>query len=830
MTKRLVSLFVACTITLAAIFPPSGLTLPSGAADAAPVIIDISSLAEFLGTLPPDEQDEQLRDWAAYGLASSISPSSIDIPIRHPALRDAGPAEVSPGRVVRLSASEWGVVVPKRLLGNKPLIGGLVDRKHAETNRLPDRISLFTYLHDPGASTLTVAFERHIDPMVLYGPEYGYHSARVNTLSDFEGFVGQVDDLVSARWGARELILGGRKYSAGSRRALSVEEIADLYQAYNPPRDAMTRSRYEATIRAKYEAMLATDRSLRDSVRRGKVKKSRLMAKLRRESPFRGGGEVGIGFSLDTDNDCAALADDMEKLVQRPLAFLHAVSDAPAEAIRRRSREITAAARRIRGDNDIRPLLALRRKFSGTNDPDGRILDGILQQIEMRNSYSTARYDGRLQGTRAAMILFYTDLLAKLWALDYNGMATRLDVKGFRTMPRIAMPKLHWEEYRRLSRTRLWFGLRQEGFEVYGGNKALFQPVSTRVYAASSDPLAPGRESLPNYQSREFLGWWDRHYEALADHEPEYHKLNQIQKWSALFMLLKEGRSKAGGFLQEVPVARDLDFERWNRDNVSLKTRISVPFLDKSRYGRSTECLRLLSSTPFPLMGTVSMLSGGVSLASRKDILAKLHRHHGSEATPAHRSPGRRGEREKSLSPAPAGSPRKASPALASSSVPAVQLSRAGGPQRRRGAASPPVPSPPATRPVDAAREEDARDGGISPSVIKLKWEKSPAIAVIDFVTALATRQESQPAARGETLLSAVPEIRSVVRVEEGKTYLVRTAGLGESWIYLSVNPARVAEYPARASGSFPEADIFCAREISAHQARKLAAGKPVIR
>lgn len=61
-------------------------------------------------------------------------------------------------------------------------------------------------------------------------------------------------------------------------------------------------------------------------------------------------------------------------------------------------------------------------------------------------------------------------------------------------------------------------------------------------------------------------------------------------------------------------------------------------------------------------------------------------------------------------------------------------------------------------------------------------------------------------------------------------TYLVKTSALKEMWIYLRVNPSNVAEYPAVAAGSFAEADIFCARLVSAADAQKLANGMQVIR
>jgi hypothetical protein len=62
-------LFLACAL-LATCLLASGLSAESLPAHSSPVSIDISSLLTFLDTLPPDEKDEQLRDWAAYGPGS----------------------------------------------------------------------------------------------------------------------------------------------------------------------------------------------------------------------------------------------------------------------------------------------------------------------------------------------------------------------------------------------------------------------------------------------------------------------------------------------------------------------------------------------------------------------------------------------------------------------------------------------------------------------------------------------------------------------------------------------------------------------------------------
>ncbi|HEY6837427.1 MAG TPA: hypothetical protein VI389_01660, partial [Geobacteraceae bacterium] len=769
--------------------------------------IDISGLTSFLATLSPDEKDEQLRDWALYGLMSRYGQGAPDdIPIRHRALKGERPGEVSPGRVFVLSPREWWVIVPHEHLRDKPLIGGLVDAQCAAGNALPEKVSLFGYSYNAAAATIAITPAGTIGVNDLYSSAYGYASVLVRTQADFARFAGQVDDLVMAQWRSDGLLLGGRKYARDSRRALSVEEIAALYQAYNVSAGAQGRARYEGFLEEKYAETVRRDAKVRQALARGTTSKAAVMAKLRRRYPPASAlkREESIGFSLDPQRDYPALAADVERIARQLPATLATNQPALAVLITSGRRELLAAAERIRSRKDIRPLIALRHRYQRSADPTEQRFGELLRYTEENHSYQAARYDGNIQGTRAAMILFYTDLLAKLWALDYKGMTPKGAIKGLRTMQQISVTKLHWNEMARLSQTRLWFGLRKDGFDVYG-DRIVFHPIATRVYAASFDLMAPGKESRPNYQSREFLGWWDSHYEAVAEYEPYYHKLNQIQKWSALFVVLREKKVPLLDFLQGVPVTRSLDFATWSRNNTTLKAAIDIPFLESRKYGRTTECLPLLSSREYRLMGAYYALSGGVSLASRNDILAKLHQH---DAEAPARAPSRRG---------------------------ATGAARSG--NKMASTSHPPVKSgvQPVRKAVGGAKPS-AEGGGTfraekGEKTIKLTWNKGPSVAMNDLVATLAARQQADPKAhKGEEVFRGLPDVQSVVRLKAGSAYLVKTAATKDKWIYLSVNPAKAAGYPAQAAADTPEADIFCARLVSAAEAGKLAAGKAVVR
>jgi hypothetical protein len=777
-------LFIACAI-LATCLSVSGVSAAPIPAHPSPVTVDISSLRTFIDTLPPDEKDEQVRDLAAYGLKSRLAVSTEEeAPIRHPALKDTSPGEVSKGRVFPLSKNEWAVLASHDLLRNKPLIGGLVDKKYAETNSLPEKISLFSYDGTPTSSSIDITFEGTVNSADLFTTEYGYSTATVSTLSDLSKFMKHVDDIVMVQWQHDSLVLGGRSYGHDVRRSLSIEEMAAIYQAYNIPSNL----------------------------------------------PFarNAQGDAKIGFSLDIDLDYDAFADDMENFAHTS-PLLQTLDPAVPSAS-----ELVATAGRIRTGKSLTPLITLFRRLAAAGSETDMRIYSALYSFQQYYSYQMARYDGNLQGTQAGMMLFYTDLLAKMWAVDYDGIFAGVGVKGFRPMTEIRIPKQYWPGYGRTAVSRLWFGLKQDGFDVYG-NKALFQPIATHVYAASSDLVTPGKEeSAPNFQSKEFLGWWDRHYEAVADYEPEYHTLNQLQKWSCIFMLLKVKNLHHLDFLLNIPVKRDIDFEVWNKNNDRLKTKVSISFLDKHKYGHVTECLPLISSKPFPFLAGYGMISGGVTLATQKDIQAKLLKNYttaspmrravndGSGKNPMPTSMRFTATQKWPFAPMSFGAP----PLQAGASV--LQKGRVVAETQPAG-----MPRTPGDKNVPEVPAKDRRaDGtGEKQASVRLTWEKSPSLEAINFVTALAALQQSNPQAnKGEAIFRGIPDIQSVVRITEWDTYLVKTSALKEMWIFLRVNPSNVAEYPAVAAGSFAEADIFCARLVTAADAQKLANGKQVIR
>ncbi|MBI5573537.1 MAG: hypothetical protein HY919_03160 [Elusimicrobia bacterium] len=781
--------------------------------------IDISELLSFYETLAADEKNEQLLDWALYGLVSQLNiPSDKasdilqnDLPMRYPYLKSSIEKEISPGRIKYIDGNDCIVIVQRGKSDEKSLVGNIIDKKFAETNSVPKSVHIFEYSVDFSSGLLNIFYIKTVSDKRIFSDEYNYFEKEIKTLDDFKDFAeGKTDDITKVQWKEKSVVFGGRKYSDNSDRSLFLEDIAALYQAYNMPfgkeKEKQYRNDYENFINQKYEELIRNDKKLRKAISSGTVAKSQVLDDIRKKIPYikPSEQEAHIGFSLDTGINYAGISDDLLRVSKKDVQFVNPQDKELNALIDSFTDKIISSAEKIKKQFALEPFLIMRRKFASSKEPGGHRFDDLLQHIEMKNSYQYARYDGLLQGSPTGMILFYTDLTAKLWALDYKELAPKNYITGFRTMSEIKVPKLYWADFVKLSKTRLWFGLRQEGFEIYG-NKLLFAPTATRVYAASSNPLFPGKETKPNFQSAEFLGWWDMHYPKVAEYEPQYHKLNQIQKWGCIFTVLKEENSRLLDFLFEVPVTRNLNFETWYKNTDSIKIKTDIPFEDRNRHNKKTECLELLSSRDYPLMGQRFFLYGGVSLASRKDIIGKLSKKQTSYKTAKNKT--------KKLVEKPASAQK-----ITSADVSKIK-------QSGRVAAN--------QRKLELNYKfENLNYGNFSAekrnNEVKLKWEKGTYIILNDIVNTLVSIQEKrQPGYKDENIFGSLSNIEKIIRLEQWAKYLIKSKDIKNSWIYLKMNePEKKFRCIVEAAATEQDSDIFYAYLLTDDQKNKLVSDK----
>ncbi len=250
----------------------------------------------------------------------------------------------------------------------------------------------------------------------------------------------------------------------------------------------------------------------------------------------------------------------------------------------------------------------------------------FISNIIKPYKYQKARYDGDFKGTKVGMTLFYTDLIMKLWSFNYQNSVPG-SIPGFYPQTNYKISTLYRDELKKNPYTRSWLGPLLSGYEMYNaGKQVYFSATATRIYNASSSDLIPGIEVPAHMSSDRFSNWWNLHYQQVADYETEYHRLNQIMKWSFLIAWLKnnyqlEWLNDEGG------LTRNLDFGNWYRNNKTLKVNAQVPFLNKESLGESTECIDILNSRPFQWFKENNLeyiFSGGISLVSKKSVLQKM--------------------------------------------------------------------------------------------------------------------------------------------------------------------------------------------------------------
>ncbi len=252
------------------------------------------------------------------------------------------------------------------------------------------------------------------------------------------------------------------------------------------------------------------------------------------------------------------------------------------------------------------------KKYKGL--PENRAqLEALRGLLGGGGAYTQARYEGGLAGTEVGMTLFYTDYVAKHWVAGAGDGVPSKAVEGFVPDTQADIP---WGECSKSPEEgseagRIWFGPDSSG-SASSGDRVDLGAQTTRLFARAK---SGEREVEASYALGRGTRWWDRHYQDVADYEPQYERLDQIMRWSSALDWLS---SKAGG--AELPrpadgrVTSGLRFKDWYADHDELRERRHIEFV--SPPSADTEALQNGVSKAFESCGYVGV-TGGVSLADR---------------------------------------------------------------------------------------------------------------------------------------------------------------------------------------------------------------------
>ncbi len=234
-----------------------------------------------------------------------------------------------------------------------------------------------------------------------------------------------------------------------------------------------------------------------------------------------------------------------------------------------------------------------------------------------RYRFQKATYICDLRGTETGMVLFYTDLLAKLWAIDFQSSFPR-HIAEFTPMTEVKVSSLYRDEIAHLPHTRIWFAPLRRGFQA-SSSELFFSHTATRVFALSRASGSDAPEVPPNAASASFMNWWNSHYEEIAHWEPRYHELNEIMKWSLVVGWLEARQAvQKLAFLDDVQLTRFGWFPDWVRKKQDLRFNRwdHVGFHPRDDASGFAETMDIISSAPFRFFNKMEILSGGVSLGS----------------------------------------------------------------------------------------------------------------------------------------------------------------------------------------------------------------------
>src|ERR1041385_808503 len=552
------------------------------------------------------ERADQTRDWIMLALLSDanlgrdeLSAAAFDLPpARFGYLEPLSSFEYGRTRSRAIGHGEILALLPA---GETPALRSddlalIADEFRANTGHVPGKIHIFEYKIGDNGLRPVLTRRNTIPGSSLFSEAAGFHQAKITNSNSLAAFLRQEDDISLAQLLPDGLLLGGRKLKAGYR-GVTLEDIAALWQS-QARGDALVE-RTEAFNR-KWQSGVTyrteSEKKLLDQ--QYATERSQITAEIKSSH-----ASMGSGFSLDPAFDYDELGRKVEDL--RP------------SLSRIVSRQDLATALSSLHEHNAGPFLELLVNLR-SEQPQSELVRRLID-LERRERFQAARYDGYLQGTQGGMTLFYPDLLAKLKAIDYWNDHS---IPDFKSLTEVQVAPIYRKEVAELSSTRLWFGPRARGYQLKD-QEILFAHNATRIYAASSDLLKPGVEAAPNAASGAFLFWWDSHFDEVATREPEYQRLNQIMKWSMVISWLADhGRSQALGGLQNVAVQHDLWFPRWASTNQALQYRDwqRFDFYDRGYKGLDTEAMPILYSEPFERYGDSRVISGGVSLSNKELI------------------------------------------------------------------------------------------------------------------------------------------------------------------------------------------------------------------
>lgn len=538
-----------------------------------PRLIDFLVDKGSLKGLSERQQKNQLLDWLLFaissskGLATSEIYQSLD---RLPTFR-YGYTKPFPNlqhgdtRSLHIGQGQIVALLPKGISKQERMdkLAQIADRHRKDLGTIPTSLTVFEYEINSDRQFALLTRREVLDTQKFFTKgNYGYYEAEIKNLKELWHFLERVDDITFAQVKNSNLTVAGRQSNNRQHLGIRVEDLAAIWQSGQKIHSA------------------------------------------------------GSVFSLEPSYDYRSLENFLAKVEPS----LRSLTSGNSPAITQQ--DIQQAKVGLAQNNEI-PYLELANKLSRSNNPTVAEQGQTALVQAMRYRFQVARYGGNLQGTEVGMLLFYTDLLAKLWALDYLSHTPERDITDFQALAPVPVSSTYAPPIKEPSGIRIGFGIRDSDFQVVNASNSLFlAPNATQVYTAAYDPLQPSASKTTTADADAFLRWWnDRYEQVLIRDEPQYERLDEIIKWGLLISWLNEtNQSEVLGFLRTVTVKRNHWFPDWAQTNsAQLKFPVwnQVNFYQQGYKDTKTEALPILASVTSKQMGREKIVSGGIRIRFR---------------------------------------------------------------------------------------------------------------------------------------------------------------------------------------------------------------------
>jgi hypothetical protein len=326
----------------------------------------------------------------------------------------------------------------------------------------------------------------------------------------------------------------------------------------------------------------------------------------------------GSGFSLNPSYDYRSLATAFAQLEPNLKKLAKPATSAA---------QIQIAKNQLKQNNELALLFLVNQLLSSGNPAAIKQGQNLLTEVA-KYRFQVARYDGKLQGSDVGMVLFYTDLLTKLWALNYLNQANQLPTATLKPFNQVSIRSAALQPEEQLTTIQLRLGA-DRTIAAQKGDRLLLAHNATRLYGAAYNPFEPKDVKTRSTAVDAFLRWWNSHYEeVLIREEPQYNRLNEIIKWSLVIDWLdRTQQEKLLNFLNGVNVQRDYWFPDWvvaNQDQLTFQQWEQIGFYDRGYKGTTTEALPAL--TVKSAQPTGQMVAGGITLSTQDTLLARRFR------------------------------------------------------------------------------------------------------------------------------------------------------------------------------------------------------------